>query len=238
MPKCPNCGRATARTEDWACQWCGYPLLSGSYKKIPKTYKQLKEEELIKQELPLTEESETSLLPSQDILPPTLAPEPEAALEPEAEPELVSELEPEPEQVPELEPEPEPVAEAKVEQAPEPELVPEPEPELVPTAMDITVEELLSAYETEGAAADTKFVNKILRVTGVVDRIEVKENLNIYYITLGSTGKNLLQSVRCVFDEKYSSELSQLVPGQTVTVQGKYAGSIMDICMRDCILVH
>lgn len=46
MPNCPNCSQPTARTEDWACQWCGYPLISGGYKKIPKTYRQLKEERL------------------------------------------------------------------------------------------------------------------------------------------------------------------------------------------------
>ena len=49
MRKCPNCIRPTKRTEDWACQWCGYPLVSGSYKKIPKTYRQLKEERLQEQ---------------------------------------------------------------------------------------------------------------------------------------------------------------------------------------------
>jgi uncharacterized protein len=46
MPRCPNCHREALRTEDWACQWCGYPLLSKSYKKIPKTYKELREERL------------------------------------------------------------------------------------------------------------------------------------------------------------------------------------------------
>ncbi len=44
MARCPNCGRETRRTIDWCCQWCGYPLFSGSYKKIDKTYKELKEE--------------------------------------------------------------------------------------------------------------------------------------------------------------------------------------------------
>ena len=93
MPRCPNCGRTAARTEDWACQWCGYPLLSGSYKKIPKTYKQLEEERLSKQRPPLEEEAE---------------PIPEPEIEPEPEP--VPELEPEPvaETEPTLQPEPEP----------------------------------------------------------------------------------------------------------------------------------
>jgi len=44
MPGCPNCGRQTMRTEDWVCQWCGYPLLSRAYKKIDKTYKEIQEE--------------------------------------------------------------------------------------------------------------------------------------------------------------------------------------------------
>jgi ribosomal protein L37AE/L43A len=44
MARCPNCGRETMRTVDWCCQWCGYPLFSGTYKKIDKTYKELKDE--------------------------------------------------------------------------------------------------------------------------------------------------------------------------------------------------
>ena len=83
MPKCPNCGQKTVRTEDWACQWCGYPLLSQSYKKISKTYKELKEEKLYGQKSPVSEEPE---------------PMPEAKVEPvpEPEPEIMPELEPGP----------------------------------------------------------------------------------------------------------------------------------------------
>ena len=44
MPACPNCGRQTLRTKDWACQWCGYPLISRAFKKIDKTFKELQEE--------------------------------------------------------------------------------------------------------------------------------------------------------------------------------------------------
>jgi hypothetical protein len=44
MAACPNCGRQTLRTKDWACQWCGYPLISRAYKPIEKTFKELQEE--------------------------------------------------------------------------------------------------------------------------------------------------------------------------------------------------
>ncbi|MFC1860452.1 hypothetical protein ACFLYC_02630, partial [Chloroflexota bacterium] len=75
MPKCPNCGQTTERTEDWACQWCGYPLISTSFKKIPKTYGQLKEEKLGEPKPPEAEPA------------PTPAPEPVAEPAPEPAPE-------------------------------------------------------------------------------------------------------------------------------------------------------
>ena len=91
MRKCPNCGQAAERTEDWACQWCGYPLLSKSYKQIPKTYRQLKEEKLPE--------------PAAESVP-----EPESVSEPrpESQPEPAPEPEPEPESEPESEPVPQP----------------------------------------------------------------------------------------------------------------------------------
>ena len=84
MPRCPNCNRKTLRTEDWACQWCGYPLLSGSYKNVAKTYKQLKEERLHKPEPVQKHEPE---------------PEPEPVLESQVEP--ISEAKKEAETIPE-----------------------------------------------------------------------------------------------------------------------------------------
>jgi len=195
MPKCPNCGLETLRTEDWACQWCGYPLISNSYKKIPKTYHQLKQESLHDSE-----------------------PAPEPELEPE----------PETEATPEAQKEPTPEPEREVEPVPEPELEP---------AMELTVDELLSAYATDEAAADAKLANKLLRVTGVVAMIDVKEMLDTHCIRLTTAERNLLRSVRCVFDKKQAPVLQGLAIGQKVTVQGIYNGSIIEIRMLDCVLV-
>ena len=109
---------------------------------------------------------------------------------------------------------------------------------ITPTVIAVTVEEVYSACESDMAAANTRFRDKVLKVTGVVDRIEVKDMLDIYYITLNNAERNLLQGIRCVFGRKYGPELTKLIAGQTVTVRGRYDGSIMDICIRDCVLVH
>ena len=67
MSRCLNCGRETLRTEDWACQWCGQPLLSGPYKSIQKTYRQLKKERLQQAGAIQSIEEEIELEPKLDL---------------------------------------------------------------------------------------------------------------------------------------------------------------------------
>ena len=222
MPKCSNCGRETLRTEDWACQWCGYPLLSRAYKTIPKTYEQLKEERLHKPE---------------PIAGPEPEPEAESVLEPGTETVLESEEEPiaGPEPEPEAESVLEPGTETVLESEEEPIAGPEPEPEAV--AIELTFDELLSAYAMDETAADERFVNKILKVTGIIDRIAVNDYLEFYYINLTSVENNQFEHIRCFFDKKYGPELNQLITGQKVTVQGRYEGSIMVMRLKGCVLV-
>ena len=106
MANCPNCGRSTVRTQDWACQWCGYPLVSGFFKQIPMTYQEAKAERLGSW---VVAETAVELEP----------PEAETVVEPDAG--LVAETEPV------TEPEPEPVEEPVSELPAEAELVVEPE---------------------------------------------------------------------------------------------------------------
>ncbi len=247
MQKCPNCGQTAARTEDWACQWCGYPLLSESYEKIPKTYRQLKEERLRGQKPTVREETGVSPLPDHDIPLPThtLEPEPkptvEAGTETRVEPQLTSEPEIEPVPQPETEVTPEPEAELTLEAEPEPMAEPEirptleTQPEAVSTVVEVTAEALYSAYRDK-VMADAKFTNKILKITGIVDKIVVRDVHDVYYIILTSADKKEEWNVRCTFGRKHGPELNRLKARQTVTVQGKYDGYRTNILMRDCVL--
>jgi hypothetical protein len=258
MPRCPNCNRETMRTEDWACQWCGYPLPSGAYKKVAKTYKQLREERLQKPE-PTIEpeagavlESQKEPIPEAEPIPeeiPILLPKQETIKEPEMESkvETAAELEEEAETAQEGETELEVELETRAETAEEPEAktepeeeieqIQEPEPEAEPPAMELTVEELLAAYEADEAAADEKFVNKVLRLTGVVSMIDIKDKLETHYIRLTGAEGDLLQSVQCVFNKKHKAALEELEKGQTIAVQGTYNGSMIAIRMVNCVLV-
>ena len=103
-------------------------------------------------------------------------------------------------------------------------------------AMEVTAKELASAYETDMEKADTSFKNKIIKVTGIVNRMELKDKLDIHYITLG-VEEDLQVSVRCMFDKGHVKELRRLVRGQMVTVQGEFVGSMWDLRMIRCVLV-
>ncbi len=110
------------------------------------------------------------------------------------------------------------------------------EPEPMSDAIEVTVKELASAYESGEETADARFWNKILKVTGLVNRIEVKDTHDIHYITL-SDDKKILQSVRCMFDKGHEDELNQLTKGQMVTISGKFDGSVVQLRMKHCVLV-
>jgi ribosomal protein L37E len=296
MPSCPNCGRDTMRTEDWVCQWCGYPLLSKSYKKIDKTYKQLQAERsstggYIEPELEAGVPVETRPEPAPEPLPPN-APEHEA----ETQPEPAAEVKPEPVPgtPPAPEPEPTPVAEAKPESvielppsaplpasetvvetkteappqpAPQPspppvpapapvaEEKPEPIPEsppapvsasppAVPEKLEITkngvvttVAALNHFFQTDRAGTNTKLKDQTIRVTGEVEKVFVRDHLDIRYIVLTSEPKAGPWSVRCSFEKEAVPELNRLSTGQSVTVQGIYDGYGKNIIIKECSII-
>ena len=304
MPNCPNCGQPTSRTRDWACQWCGYPLVSKAFRPIPKTYKELQEERRSVERLPVEREAEVPTLEPEPIPPPEIEPvaevEAEPVVEPEREPvaeaepepveseaepkrrrkrvlkpkaapepevEVAAEAEPvetkpkprrrrkpapepEPEQV--VEPEPEPVLEAEAEPTPEPEPVlkaeaeptPEPEPvvepetELTSGLIEVGIEGLYSAFTADRDASDARYKNRMLRVTGLLYRTVINENLDVAYIILTSAKKYGEWKVSCTFNKEHEKELRQLTTQQMVTVQGNYDGYRVNIQMRDCVLVR
>lgn len=103
-------------------------------------------------------------------------------------------------------------------------------------AIEVTVKELASIYETDEDTADARFGNKTLKLTGLVYRTEVKDTFDIRYIIL-SDENNLLQNVRCMFDKAQEDDLNKLTTGQIVTVQGKFDGTMVQLRMIHCVLV-
>jgi hypothetical protein len=247
MPACPNCGRQTLRTKDWACQWCGYPLISRAFKKIDKTFKELQEERN-----PTLKSAEAE--PELEIKPapkpifrpaPKPEPEPERKFSPPARPAARPEPEPEPEPerrliaAPQPEPEPVPAPEPRQEINLEPEPPPEPPIKLesISDGMEITADQIDALFRANKSGAHTEFAGKTLVVRGIVEKVFIREHLEIRYIMLTGTGRRMLWSSRCTFNKEEASKLSGVNEGEAVAVRGKYYGYSKNIMFKDCVLV-
>ena len=161
----------------------------------------------------------SSPTPSNTVLALTFKPEPE------------HEPIPEPEQAPILEPKHEPLV------YPESKPIRRSKRKSATSAIAVTTEELYEAYKVDQVAADANLNDKILEVTGVLDRIIINRVHGAYYIILSSVPKKEEWNVRCIFEKKDERELNKLTEGQTVTVQGKYDGYKLNIMLRDCVFV-
>ncbi|UCB42006.1 MAG: hypothetical protein JSV77_05890 [Dehalococcoidales bacterium] len=233
MANCPNCGLSTVRTKDWACQWCGYPLVSGIYGKTSKTFAELKHER------------------EGEAITTALLIESEPATEPEPETNQVAEIEastePEPEPAQETtddtavsepaleeEPEPEPVMEQEPtsEEEPEPKADKEPEP-----VQEVTVAELCSSYQSYGMAGHDEFKDSVFRVRGMVDSVVNKDVVGQYRVALTDNEPHPLGEVYCKFGKDDAAELNRLTVGQELTVEGRYEGFVTNIVLTDCALV-
>jgi hypothetical protein len=103
--------------------------------------------------------------------------------------------------------------------------------------IQVSVDELSSAYQADKMAAHEKLKEKIIRITGLVDKVFVRDHLDIRYIVLTGTNKAAVWNVRCSFGKESLSGLSRLTNGQEVVVRGKYDGYSKNIIMKDCVLV-
>ena len=242
MRTCPNCGRMTKRTKDWACQWCGYPLLSGGYKALPETYSELKgknkrEDKPIIPEPVFEDEPEAKL----DLAPrpePVLKVKPglESASKPTVKVKPVSESIAEVETEPELKEVAEPVLEARV----EPEIKPPPVPavETEPGPGDpLSVDFLYSRLEANKSSADAMYKDQNLKITGLVYRTVINENLTVAYVILVGARRRDDRQVTCTFDRKHESKIVKLNEGESVTVQGTYDSYTATVLLRDCELI-
>jgi hypothetical protein len=109
--------------------------------------------------------------------------------------------------------------------------------EACPMELEVTTEEISLAFQSDKPLADSKLANRVLKVTGIIDKIFVKEHLDIQYLLLTTPAKTDMFNVRCTFDKKFAYQLRRLNPGEKVTVQGKYNGSERNIILKDCVLV-
>lgn len=99
---------------------------------------------------------------------------------------------------------------------------------------ELTAEALFDEYEKDRDAADKKYKDKLLVVTGTVDLAKTGASGNPY-VTMNTS--NLVLRVQFLFDKSDVDAVSQLRKGQKATIKGRVFGKLVNVVLKDCELL-
>lgn len=111
-----------------------------------------------------------------------------------------------------------------------------PHKNIVKAAPDLVMESanLFSDFETDEAAANTKYLNKLIQVTGVV-KLVTKDDDGKVSIVLDSGSE--LAGVICELDELTEHPRTDFQEGEKLTIKGICTGMLMDVVLVRCVVV-
>jgi hypothetical protein len=96
----------------------------------------------------------------------------------------------------------------------------------------MTSAELLKAFEDNEAEANTRFVKKIIEVSGIIESVKTVEN-NALNISLKTESD--LSSVICTLTPV--TDTSEFIPGSWITLRGECSGFLMDVLLNNCTVI-
>jgi hypothetical protein len=100
----------------------------------------------------------------------------------------------------------------------------------------ITASELLSEYKANQVAADDKYKNKIIEVSGTINSIG-KDILDTPYVTIGGSS-DVFTNIQCMFAKDDQSQLINLQKDTKITLKGKVSGYMMNLLLNNCSIVE
>jgi hypothetical protein len=99
--------------------------------------------------------------------------------------------------------------------------------------IQITASELLSAFESDESAANAKFLDKIVAVTGEVrETSTTEEGVTTIVLDTGSA----MSGIVCELDTLTEHPKTDFQPGETITVKGVCTGMLMDVVLVRCVV--
>ncbi|MCO6488524.1 MAG: hypothetical protein J5I98_08910 [Phaeodactylibacter sp.] len=95
-------------------------------------------------------------------------------------------------------------------------------------------EELFTAFEANETEANQKYLDKVVKVSGLVKEVSTDEEGNVS-VTLESGSE--MFGVICQMDNLTQHGKTDFKPGEQVTFKGICTGMLMDVVLVRCVLV-
>ena len=97
----------------------------------------------------------------------------------------------------------------------------------------MTSTELHKTFENDEVSASTRYLKKIIEVSGIVESVEQGEN-NSLNISLKTDSE--LSSVICTVQSVTGP--SEFNPGDQITLRGECSGFLMDVLLNNCTIIQ
>ena len=108
------------------------------------------------------------------------------------------------------------------------------EPKTEP-AIEVTAIALVAEFKENAVAAEQKYGEKRIRVTGVINSID-KDILDTPYVAL-SGDQYGINNVQCMFPKDRASDLVSFKKDSRATVEGIFSSNLMNVLLKDCTVV-
>tara|TARA_B100000795_G_scaffold264792_1_gene245724 strand:+ start:2993 stop:3412 length:420 start_codon:yes stop_codon:yes gene_type:complete len=100
--------------------------------------------------------------------------------------------------------------------------------------ISLTADEILNDFSSDENSANSKYLEKIIEVKGVVSEINIEKEKGI--ITLKTNDD--FGSVLCHLSDEATKKLNLLKEGQAIIVKGICTGFLMDVILVKCEFVN
>jgi hypothetical protein len=104
-----------------------------------------------------------------------------------------------------------------------------------PPAISVTADQLVSDYEANEVAADEKYKEKVIEVSGYVDSIG-KDITDTMYVTLETGEEFSLVHPQLFFSDTHEAEVAELKKGDPLTVRCRCDGKFMNVHLTSCVI--
>ncbi len=92
-------------------------------------------------------------------------------------------------------------------------------------ALNIKSTELINEFAADEKAANTKYLGKVVQVSGIIKKID-KDEKGFYTVVLGDTSS--MSSVRCSVDSLFTKDITSMKPYSSIFMKGICTGYMPD----------
>lgn len=97
-------------------------------------------------------------------------------------------------------------------------------------------DELYNDYVSDEEAANAKYLDKVIQVSGPVDMVEINQGGDIN-ITLNAE-EAMMGGVSATVDSRFKEQAESIEDGDQITLKCRCTGMLMDVVLVDCSIVE